>query len=89
MTQEDNINGRDDARGQDKRVKRRMVQEGIIKERDDAGGHYQRKGWCMRTLQKGIDGEGGGYIKGRHDAGGRYKRVKGRDGAGGHYKREG
>ena len=29
------------------------MQEGIIKGRDDAGGHYKGEGWCMRTLQKG------------------------------------
>ena len=52
-----------------------MVQEGIIKGRDDAGRHYKREGWCMRTLQKG------GMVqqdikKGGCDAGGRYKRER-------------
>ena len=40
-----------------------MKKEGIIKGRHDAGGRYQREGWCMRTLQKGSDGEEGGYYK--------------------------
>ena len=41
-----------------------MVQkESNIKGRDDEGGHYKREGWCMRTLQKGRDGEEGGHYK--------------------------
>ena len=44
------IKGRDDAGG-------------LYKRKDDAGGHYIREGWCMRTLQKGRDGEEGGHYK--------------------------
>ena len=29
-----------------------MQKEGIIKGRDDAGGHYKGEGWRMRTFQK-------------------------------------
>ena len=61
-----------------------MRKEGIIKGRDDAGGHFKGEGWCMQTLQKGGMVWKGGIIKGRDDARGRYKR---RDDAGGHYKR--
>ena len=50
------------------------MQEGTIKEKDDAGGHYKK----VEMVQEVI-------IKGRDDAGGRYKR---RDDAG-HYKGEG
>ena len=39
------------------------MQEGNIKGRDDAGGHYQREGWYMRSLQNGRDGEDGGHYK--------------------------
>ena len=49
------------------------MQESIIKRRDDAGGHYKGKRWCMRTLQKGRMVQKEGIITGRDDAGGRYK----------------
>ena len=39
------------------------MQEDVIKRRDGAGGHYKGEGWSTRTLQKGRDGEKGGYYK--------------------------
>ena len=50
-----------------------MIQEDVIKRRDDARGHYKGEEWCIRTLQKGWMVRKEGIIKARDGAGGQYK----------------
>ena len=44
------------------------MQEDVIKRRDDGGGHYNGKGWCLRKLQKGGIVQEEGIITGGDDA---------------------